>query len=83
MSNSPRSTPNSKPNGGGHHIEHPADILERELDNVIQDWLSRVEKTADLTSVPLTFEERTGHLLWRLRRRHSHDRTQDTRQPAE
>jgi hypothetical protein len=62
MSNSPRSAPSSKSNGAGLHIEHPADILERELDNVIQDWLSRVEKTADLTSIPLTFEERTGHL---------------------
>jgi len=39
-----------------------ADILERDLDAVIQDWLSRVEKESDLTSIPLNFEERTGHL---------------------
>jgi hypothetical protein len=43
-------------------IESVADILERDLDAVIQDWLSRVEKEADLTSIPLNFEERTGHL---------------------
>jgi hypothetical protein len=29
---------------------------------VIQDWLSRVEKEADLAHIPLNFEERTGHL---------------------
>jgi hypothetical protein len=39
-----------------------ADILESKLDEVIQEWLARVEKEPDLTSVPLTFEERTGHL---------------------
>jgi len=43
-------------------IESVAHILERELNAVIQDWLSRVEKESDLTSIPLNFEERTGHL---------------------
>jgi hypothetical protein len=43
-------------------IESVADILERDLDAVIQDWLSRAQKEADLTSIPLNFEERTGHL---------------------
>lgn len=42
--------------------ESVADILERELDAIIQDWLSRVEKEPDLTCIPLSFEERTGHL---------------------
>jgi hypothetical protein len=42
--------------------ESVPDILERELPAVIQDWLARVEKEADLTSIALTFEERTGHL---------------------
>ena len=39
-----------------------AEILEGELDTVIQDWLSRVEKEPDLTCISLNFEERTGHL---------------------
>jgi hypothetical protein len=43
-------------------IESVPDILERELPAVIQDWLSRVEKESDLTCIPLTYEERTGHL---------------------
>jgi len=43
-------------------IESVADILERELQAVIVDWLSRVEQETDLTCIPLSFEERTGHL---------------------
>ncbi len=43
-------------------IESVADILERELQTVIVDWLARVELEPDLTCIPLTFEERTGHL---------------------
>jgi hypothetical protein len=39
-----------------------ADILERELPTVIRDWLSRVDQEADLMSIPLNYEERTGHL---------------------
>ena len=42
--------------------ESVADILERELPAIIQDWLSRVEKEPDLKCISLTFEERTGHL---------------------
>jgi hypothetical protein len=52
----------SEGNGAGVAIESVADILERELDAVIQDWLSRVEKEPDLTCIPLNFEDRTGHL---------------------
>jgi hypothetical protein len=48
-------------------FESVADVIENELDAVIQDWLSRVEKEADLTSIPLNFEERTGHLPELLR----------------
>jgi hypothetical protein len=48
-------------------IETVADILDRKLDDVIKDWLSRVEKEDDLTAIPLTFEERTGHLPQLLR----------------
>ena len=53
-------SPNNKSNAVA--IESVADILERELPAVIQDWLHRVEKEPDLTCIPLNFEERTGHL---------------------
>jgi hypothetical protein len=43
-------------------IESVADILERELQTVIVDWLARVEQEPDLKCIPLNFEERTGHL---------------------
>src|SRR6202047_2816676 len=43
-------------------IESVADILERELQVVIVDWLARVEQEPDLKCIPLSFEERTGHL---------------------
>ena len=39
-----------------------ADILERELDTTIQNWMGLVEKEPDLGRIPLKFEERTGHL---------------------
>ena len=48
--------------GGAVTIESVADILERELQSVIQEWLMRVEQEPDLTRIPLNFEERTGHL---------------------
>jgi hypothetical protein len=44
-----------------------ADILERELQPVIVDWLSRVGQEPELTCVPLNFEERAGHLPQLLR----------------
>jgi len=43
-------------------IESVADIIERELQSVITDWLFRVEQEPDLKSIPLNFEDRTGHL---------------------
>jgi hypothetical protein len=43
-------------------MESVADILQRELQSVIVDWLARVEQEPDLKCVPLNFEERTGHL---------------------
>jgi hypothetical protein len=52
----------SKGNGGVVTIESVADILERELQTIIQEWLMRVEQEADLGPVPLNFEDRTGHL---------------------
>jgi len=49
-------------NGDTASIESVADILERELQAVIVDWLARVEQEPDLKCVPLNFDERTGHL---------------------
>jgi len=49
-------------NAGSQTTGSVADILERKLDDVIRDWMSRVEKEPDLAAIPLTFEERTGHL---------------------
>ena len=52
--------PRERPDTGS--IESVADILERELQSVIVDWLARVEQEPDLKCIPLNFEERTGHL---------------------
>jgi len=49
-------------NAGTATIESVADILERDLDDVIQEWLIRVDKEPELTAIPLNFEDRTGHL---------------------
>ena len=49
-------------NAGAAIVENVADILERHLDAVIQEWLERVEKEPDLAAIPLNFEDRTGHL---------------------
>ena len=42
--------------------ERVAAILERDLDATIQNWMSRVEHTDELTAISLTYQERTGHL---------------------
>lgn len=39
-----------------------ADILEREIDSTIHEWLGLVEKDSDLTKIKLNYEQRTGHL---------------------
>jgi hypothetical protein len=51
-----------------------ADILERESESTIKDWLRRVNLVPSLTKVPLSDADRTGHLpklyldlLFRLR----------------
>src|SRR3984957_12312239 len=49
-------------NGGTGIIETVADILEREINHVIEEWLRRVNKEPDLIHIPLNHEERTGHL---------------------
>ena len=52
----------TRENGHAGSIESVADILERELQSVIVDWLSRVEHEPDLTCIQLSYEDRTGHL---------------------
>jgi hypothetical protein len=42
--------------------ERVADILQRELDATIQEWVGLVEKEPDLSRIRLNFQERTGHL---------------------
>jgi hypothetical protein len=39
-----------------------ASILERDVAVTIQDWLDRVDGESELTWVPLSKEQRTGHL---------------------
>ena len=48
--------------GGFGNVETVAEILERELHPLIEAWLVRVEKESDLTHIPLSHDERTGHL---------------------
>jgi hypothetical protein len=52
---------------GAVTVTSVADILERDLDSVIQEWLVRVEREPDLAAIPLNFEDRTGHLPQLLR----------------
>jgi DNA-binding response OmpR family regulator len=42
--------------------ESVATILEHDLDSTIQHWMDLVARDEELTCVPLSFEERTGHL---------------------
>ena len=44
------------------HIERVASILERDVAVTIQDWLDRVDVESELTCVPLSKDQRTGHL---------------------
>jgi hypothetical protein len=48
--------------GSAVTIESVADILERELEHTIQEWLKRVNQEPDLMHIPLKNIERTGHL---------------------
>jgi hypothetical protein len=61
-------TERSKDNGTGTGpTQSVAEILERELDAVIHDWMKLVQKQEDLMSITLSYEERTGHLPALLR----------------
>jgi hypothetical protein len=43
-------------------VESVANVLDRELQPLIADWLGRVEEVPDLKRIPLNREERMGHL---------------------
>jgi RsbT co-antagonist protein rsbRD N-terminal domain len=61
MTKIPDSAVSSQTDGTGV-LTDVAEILERELNQLIKDWLHRVDQEEDLTSIPLSFEDRTGHL---------------------
>jgi hypothetical protein len=44
------------------NTERVASILERDASVTIHDWLARVERDDELTHIPLTSKQRTGHL---------------------
>jgi hypothetical protein len=43
-------------------VVNVADILERELETTIKEWLRRVNLAPELANVPLSDADRTGHL---------------------
>ena len=45
-----------------HPIESVASILERDLGATIHDWMTLVEQDEELNCIPLSFEDRAGHL---------------------
>ncbi len=47
--------------------ESVASILETDLDTTILEWMGLVERESELTCIPLSFQERTGHLPQLLR----------------
>lgn len=42
--------------------ERVAEILERDAERTIRNWMSRAEQNEELCRVPLSYQERTGHL---------------------
>jgi CheY-like chemotaxis protein len=42
--------------------ERVAEILERDAEPTIRDWMSKVERNEELSGVSLNYQERTGHL---------------------
>jgi hypothetical protein len=48
-------------------VESVSTILERESETTIQNWLELVEQEPELTCIPLSRSERTGHLSELLR----------------
>jgi hypothetical protein len=50
----------------GGTVTAVADILDRELEHVISEWLARVQKESDLMHIKQNHVERTGHLPYLL-----------------
>jgi len=55
-------------------IETVAAILERTTESTIQEWFARIQKEERLVAIPMSYEQRCGHLpmvfrdlTWRLR----------------
>ena len=44
------------------HKEQVATFLQRDMDSTIQNWIARVESNTELTAIPLSPQDRTGHL---------------------
>jgi CheY-like chemotaxis protein len=42
--------------------ERVAEILERDAEPTIRDWMSKVERNEELSGVALSYQDRTGHL---------------------
>jgi hypothetical protein len=66
MSESVEFVTGPRESGDAATMECVAGILERELQSVITDWLARADRAPDRTSIPPSFEDRTGrfpHLL--------------------
>lgn len=65
--NNPKSSAAAGRKSSAVLVDSVADVLERELPEVIADWLARVEKEPELMSIQLDYEDRTGHLPQLLR----------------
>ena len=68
------------------NIERVASILERDASAAIAEWLARVEREGELICVPLSKEQRTGHLpklLQELVHRLRIPHTLGTKEPSE
>jgi CheY-like chemotaxis protein len=42
--------------------ERVATIMERNINQIIQDWISKVDRTGELMGIPLNHQQRSGHL---------------------
>src|ERR1700678_4744353 len=62
MSESKSSTAAARKTNSAGAVESVADIIQRELQPLIANWLERVEGEPDLARIALSYEERTGHL---------------------
>jgi hypothetical protein len=43
-------------------VESVAAILERTAQSTIRDWFERIQTIAELRSIPMSYEQRSGHL---------------------